>query len=181
MTASITAVSRSSRHRFGKRNELSIRLVAGSGVEGDAHAGETIQHRFSAQKHRRQPNLRQVHLMHEEFLDELRSAGFDVWPGALGDNITTRGIDLLALPQGTLLRLGKEVVLRLTGLRAPCRQLNKFAAGLASAVMSPPDLSRQQKSRAGVMAVVVNGGEIKPGDNVAVDLPAGAALPLKPV
>jgi len=118
-------------------------------------------------------------LIHQEFLDELRSAGFDVWPGALGENITTRGLDLPALPQGTLLYLGNGAVLRLTGLRAPCRQMDKFAAGLVSAVISPPDRSRKRTSRAGVMAVVIAGGDIKPGDEITVELPPGDALPLK--
>jgi len=177
--AFITHVSRSSRHGFSKDNELSIRLVAGSGVVGDAHAGSTVQHRYGAGKNREQVNLRQVHLIHQEFLNELRSAGFDVWPGALGENITTRGLDLPALPQGTLLHLGNGAVLRLTGLRAPCRQMDKFAAGLVSAVMSPPDRSRKRTSRAGVMAVVIAGGDIKPGDEITIELPPGDALPLK--
>jgi MOSC domain-containing protein YiiM len=114
-------------------------------------------------------------------LRELRSLGFEVGPGALGDNITTRGINLIALPESSLLHIGEAVVLRLTGLRAPCRQMDKFASGLVAAVIAPPDKSGKRKSRAGVMAVVIVGGEIKSGDRVRVEVPADESRPLKNV
>jgi MOSC domain-containing protein YiiM len=176
--AVVVAVSRCLRHHFSKANELSIRLVAGSGVEGDAHAGVTVQHRYSARKSggRDQKNIRQVHLMHEELLHDLRQDRFDVWPGALGENITTRGIDLLCLPEGSLLRMGADAIVKLTGLRTPCRQMDKFAAGLSRAVFAA-GVSKQ--SRAGVMAVVLLGGDIKPGDRIEAELPVGMARPLR--
>src|SRR5712672_2560386 len=130
MAAIVTAVSRSKRHTFSKPNELTIRLVAGLGVEGDAHLGEKVQHRSHIRKNPDAPNLRQVHLMHEELFDELRAAGFNVQPGAIGENVTTRGLDLLALPTGTSLRLGAEAVIEVTGVRNPCRQIDAFQAGL---------------------------------------------------
>src|SRR5512134_1709343 len=105
MTAIVLAVHRSRTHSFSKPTALSIRLIAGIGVEGDAHAGETVKHRSRVARDPTQPNLRQVHLIHAELHDELRAAGFNVGPGDMGENITTRGLDLLALPTGALLRI----------------------------------------------------------------------------
>src|SRR5215470_18252332 len=136
MSAIVIAVSRSRRHTFSKPNELMIRLVAGLGIEGDAHMGEKVKHRYHAAKNPDAPNLRQVHLMHEELFDELRASGFNVEPGAIGENVTTRGIDLLALPKRTRLRLGPEAVIEITGLRNPCRQIEAFQRGLTAAVLS---------------------------------------------
>src|SRR5438034_1311819 len=122
MSAVVTAVSRSPRHGFSKANQLVIRLLAGHGVEGDAHAGATVKHRSRVARDPTQPNLRQVHLIAEELHEELRSHGFDVHPGAMGENITTRGLDLLVLPAGARLRLGATAVVEITGLRNPCVQ-----------------------------------------------------------
>src|ERR1700733_1384861 len=129
MSATVTAVSRSGSHSFSKFNEPSIRLVAGLGVEGDAHLGLKTQHLYQMRKNPDTPNLRQVHLIHEELFHELKTAGFDVVPGAIGENVTTRGLDLLQLPRGTRLRLGAQALIELTGLRNPCRQIEAFATG----------------------------------------------------
>jgi MOSC domain-containing protein YiiM len=180
MVGIVTAVSRSKDHTFSKCNEPTIRLVAGLGVEGDAHMGEKVKHRYHIlKKGPDTPNLRQVHLINEELFEELRAAGFNVQPGAIGENVTTRGIDLLALPVLTRLRLGNEAVVQITGLRNPCRQ-EAFQQGLLSAVIGR-DSEGNLIRKAGVMAIVVAGGEITPGDAVSVILPQGEQRPLLPV
>src|SRR5690606_1734066 len=126
----VVAVSRSASHSFHKANVSSIRVVEGLGVEGDAHFGKTVQHIFLIKKDPLQKNLRQVHLMHAELFDELRSKGFEVGPGRLGENVTTSGVDILKLPLGTKLHLGNEAVVELTGVRNPCRQIEGFQEGL---------------------------------------------------
>jgi len=180
MSAIVTAVSRSEGHTFSKPNESMIRLVAGFGVEGDAHMGERVKHRYHVLKNPDAPNLRQVHLVHEELFDELREGGFPVWPVAIGENVTTRGIDLLALPRGARLRLGAEAVIEVTGLRNPCRQIDAFAPGLTTAVLGR-DAAGRLVRKAGVMAIVIKGGDVKAGDVIAVELPAGEQRPLVPV
>jgi MOSC domain-containing protein YiiM len=175
--AIVTVVSRSKGHTFSKSNELMIRLVAGLGVEGDAHLGEKVKHRYAVRKNPDAPNLRQVHLMQEELFDELRASGFTVGPGAIGENITTRGINLLALPTGTRLQLGAEAVIEVTGLRNPCRQIEAFQQGLLMAVLGR-DAEGYPIRKAGVMAIVIKGGDVKAGDMIAVDLPAGEQHPL---
>jgi MOSC domain-containing protein YiiM len=180
MPAIVTAVSRSKSHTFGKRNELMIRLVAGLGVEGDAHMGEKVKHRYHAAKNPDAPNLRQVHLMNEELFDELRAGGFNIGPGAIGENVTTRGIDLLALPKGARLRLGPEAVIEITGLRNPCRQIDAFQRGLTAAVLGR-DSEGHLVRKSGVMAIVITGGDVKAGDVISVDLPAGEQCALQPV
>lgn len=174
----MTAVSRDRTHRFSKPNESSIRLVAGIGVEGDAHAGATVQHRSRAAKTPELPNLRQVHLIHSELHAELRAKGFVVGAGDMGENVTTAGVDLLALPEGTRLRLGETAVVEVTGLRNPCVQLDRFQAGLMAAVLDRgPDGELVRK--AGVMAVVLAGGEVRPGDAVSVLPPPPPHRPLR--
>jgi MOSC domain-containing protein YiiM len=180
MAAIVTAVSRSKRHTFSKPNELMIRLVAGLGVEGDAHMGKTVKHRHHALQNPAAPNLRQVHLMHEELFDELRAHGFDLQPGAIGENVTTRGVDLLALPKGALLRIGSEAVIEVTGLRNPCRQIDAFQPGLTTAVLGRNSEGHLIR-KAGVMAIVINSGDVRAGDKIAMDLPAGEQRPLLPV
>lgn len=173
----MTAVSRDRAHRFSKPNEPSIRLVAGIGVEGDAHAGATVQHRSRAAKTPELPNLRQVHLIHSELHAELRGKGFVVGAGDMGENVTTAGVDLLALPEGTRLGLGETAVVEVTGLRNPCVQLDRFHAGLMAAVLDRgPDGELVRK--AGVMAVVIAGGEVRPGDAVSVLPPPPPHRPL---
>src|SRR2546421_9345779 len=177
MPATVTAVNRSQGHTFSKSNELMIRLVAGLGVEGNAHLGEKVKHRYAVRKNPDAPNLRQVHLIHEELFDELRASGFNVGPGAIGENITTCGIALLALPTGTRLRLGAEAVVEVTGLRNPCRQIEAFQPGLLMAVLGR-DAEGHLIRKAGVMAIVIKGGNVKAGDMIAVELPAGEQRPL---
>ncbi|MES1151014.1 MAG: MOSC domain-containing protein, partial [Dongia sp.] len=159
MKGSVVAVSRSKSHRFSKSTEMSISLLEGQGVEGDAHSGETVKHRSRVRVDPTQPNLRQVHLVHAELHDELKAAGFNVHPGDIGENITTRGIDLLALPTGTLLRIGRTAVIRITGLRNPCTQLDGFQQGLTAAVLDR-DAEGRVVRKAGIMSVVLEGGEV---------------------
>src|SRR4051812_43261588 len=161
----VVAVCRDSQHRFSKSVTDEITLLEGLGVEGDAHAGVTVKHRSRVAKDPSQPNLRQVHLIHSELHDELRARGFDVGPGELGENVTTRGVPLLELPTGTRLHLGAEAIVELTGLRNPCVQLNGRTPGLMDAVLDrAPDGSLVRK--AGVMAIVVRGGDVRPGDEL---------------
>ncbi|KQR44797.1 molybdenum cofactor biosysynthesis protein [Frigoribacterium sp. Leaf164] len=178
--ASVVSVSRDSAHRFSKPVVDEITLVAGLGVEGDAHSGTTVQHRSRVRRDPSQPNLRQVHLMHEEVLEEARSAGLDVSPGEMGENVTTRGVDLLGLPTGTRLRLGAEAVVEVTGLRNPCTQIEGFEPGLLKQMVGR-GRDGQVERRAGVMSVVLVGGTVRAGDEVVVELPAGEPLPLQPV
>jgi MOSC domain-containing protein YiiM len=176
----VVAVSRNPRHALVKSPSLSIRLIAGLGVEGDAHAGVTVQHRSRWARDRTAPNLRQVHLIHAELFDDLRAASFDVGPGQMGENVITRGVDLLSLPTATRLRLGGEAVVVLTGLRNPCIQLERLHKGLMQATLGrAADGSLVRK--AGVMAIVEIGGEVMAGDMVAVELPAGKLRSLLPV
>ena len=176
----VESVNASPRHTLRKPGHLSIRLVEGHGVEGDAHAGATVKHRSRVRRDPAQPNLRQVHLIHAELHEELAQRGFTVAAGEMGENITTRGIDLLGLPTGTRLRLGDDAVVEVTGLRNPCVQLEKLQTGLMAAVLDR-DAEGNLVRKAGVMAVVVAGGEIRPGDPIAVELPAPPHRPLAPV
>ncbi len=146
-------------------------LVVGVGVDNDAHAGVTVQHRSRVRADPTQPNLRQVHLIHAELYDELRDRGFDVAPGEMGENITTRGLDLLALPRGTRLYLGVHAIVEVTGLRNPCYQLDDFQPGLMKAVLDRDEQGRPIR-KAGIMGVVVAGGPVRPHDRVGVELPA---------
>ncbi|WP_269713340.1 MOSC domain-containing protein [Caulobacter sp. NIBR2454] len=170
----------SPRHRFSKAPAMMIRLIAGIGVEGDAHAGLKVQHRSRARFNPTLPNLRQVHLIQAELLDELNEQGFSIGPGDIGENVTTRGLDLLALPTGTILRLGEEAELELTGLRNPCIQMDRFQDGLMAATLGHDEQGGLIR-KAGVMAIVLNGGVVTPGDPVAATHPAAPHRPLKPV
>jgi MOSC domain-containing protein YiiM len=180
MAARVVAVHRSSSHSFSKFAEDAIQLVEGLGVEGDAHAGSTVKHRSRVRRDPTQPNLRQVHLLHAELFDELMARGFAVWPGEMGENVTTRGIDLLGLPTGTVLQFGEGAQVELTGLRNPCSQIDKFQPGLMQAVLDR-DASGALVRKSGVMAVVRRGGEVRADDAIEVILPAGEARPLEPV
>lgn len=177
MIPTVLAVSLSATHSMHKPTRAQIHLRTGLGVEGDAHAGVTVQHRS---RDPQLPNLRQVHLIHAELHDELRSRGFDVTPGAMGENITTRGLDLLALPRGTRLRLGEHAVVEITGLRNPCRQLDGIAPGLMAAVLDRDDAG-QLIRKAGIMAVVLTDGTVSPGDPIVVELPPPPHHRLEPV
>ncbi len=170
----VTAVSTSLSHSMAKPNALSITLVAGVGVAGDAHAGATVKHRSRVKKDPTQANLRQVHLIHSELHDALRHQGFDLAPGEMGENVTTSGLDLLGLPVGTKLRLGEEAVVEVTGLRNPCVQLDRLRPGLMGACLERVESEEGGEALrrlAGVMAVVVVAGEIRAGDPIIVDLP----------
>jgi MOSC domain-containing protein YiiM len=180
MSAKILAVHLSPTHSFSKQTVNSVQLVAGVGVDGDAHSGTTVKHRSWVARDPSQPNLRQVHLVHAELLEELQSQGHPVEPGSIGENFTTRGIDLLALPQGAKLHLGGEAVVVVTGLRNPCAQLDNFSTGLTSAVLDRAT-DGQLIRKAGVMGVVETSGDVMPGDPITVVLPPGPQIPLKPV
>lgn len=175
--AGVVAVSLSPTHTFSKPNAEVIRLLTGIGVEGDAHLGVTVKHRSRVARDPSQPNLRQVHLIHAELHDEVRAAGFDVRPGELGENVTTRGVDLLALPVGALLRLGEDAVVELTGLRIPCSQIDDFQDGLLRQVVGR-DADGNVVRKAGLMGVVRAGGEVRPGDRIRVELPQPPRRPL---
>jgi MOSC domain-containing protein YiiM len=180
MAGVIVAVSSKGSHAFSKDVVPRIRLVAGRGVEGDAHCGDTVKHRSRVRRDPSQPNLRQVHLIHSELHDELRAAGFEVAPGQMGENMTTRGVALLALPTGTRLCLGGDAVVEVTGLRNPCVQLDRFRPGLMAAVLDR-DGAGELVRKAGVMGVVLAGGDVRPGDPVVVELPGMPHMRLEPV
>ena len=180
MPATVLAVSRHGSHRFSKEPAARIRLLEGLGVEGDAHLGVTVQHRSRVARDPAQPNLRQVHLLHAELLDELRAAGFEIRPGDVGENITTSGLDLLGLPTGTRLHLGRGAIVEITGLRNPCRQLDEFQPGLMAATLDR-DGDGNLIRKAGVMAVVSGAGEVWPGAPITIELPALPYRPLQPV
>ena len=177
--AEVLAVAARKGHGVGKTAQLSIRLVAGQGVAGDAHCGERVKHRSRARFNPTLPNLRQVHLIHAELLEELAGQGFEIAPGQMGENITTAGIDLLSLPLDTHLRIGNAVI-ELTGLRNPCIQLERMRPGLMAACLDRY-VDGALVRKAGVMGIVVHGGDVKPGDTILVELPDNAHVPLKPV
>jgi MOSC domain-containing protein YiiM len=177
----VLAVHRSSSHSFSKyRDDEGITLVEGLGVAGDAHAGATVKHRSRVRRDPSAPNLRQVHLLHAELFDALLEEGHAVFPGDLGENVTTQGVDLLALPTGTVLHLGKEAQVELTGLRNPCSQIDHFQPGLAAKVLDR-DANGRVVRKAGVMAVVRRGGRVSAGDTIVVRLPQGPHSALEPV
>jgi len=181
MAGRVTAVSSNGTYAFSKPNRASVTLLAGLGVEGDVHAGETIRHQFRMTYEPDLPNLRQVHLMHEELFDELALKGFDVSAGRLGENITTRGVDLLGLPTGALLHLGEQAVLEVTGLRNPCSKINDFHKGLLGEVFALDPVSGEFVFKCGVMAVVRRGGTVRPGDSIRIELPPLPHRPLERV
>ena len=166
----VVAVARDGGHRFSKPVCPSIRLLEGLGVEGDAHLGRTVQHRSRVARDPTQANLRQVHLIHAELFDELRAAGFELAPGLIGENITTRGIDLLGLPRGARLHVGQTAIVEVTGLRDPCRQLNDYRPGLMTAVLGRDEQGNLIR-KAGIMGIVLADGEIRAGDAIWAELP----------
>ncbi len=173
----VVSVSESPVHGFSKETRPSIRLLAGLGVEGDAHQGVTVKHRSRVAVDPTQPNLRQVHLIHAELFDELARAGFAIGPGAIGENVTTAGIDLLGLPRGTQLRLGPDALIEVTGLRNPCIQLDSYRQGLTAALLGR-DAEGRLVRKAGIMAIVLEGGLVQAGDGIAVTLPPEPHQPL---
>jgi hypothetical protein len=180
MAGLVTAVSRSATHTLKRLNTDCIRLVTGLGVEGDAHAGITVKHRSRLARFADAPNLRQVHLIHAELHDELSRKGIAVSAGKMGENITTRGVDLLGLPTGTRLHLGEAAVVEVTGLRNPCAQLDRIHPGLMGATLDRDEHDGLIR-KAGIMAVVIADGQVRPGDAIRVELPALPHKPLAPV
>jgi len=180
MDGVVVAVSQSQQHMFSKSNKEKIVLLAGLGVDGDVHMGETVMHRSRVKRDPSQPNLRQVHLMHAELHDELNTNGFNVSAGQMGENITTRGVNLLALPTGTRLYLGSEAIVEITGLRNPCYQLDDFQEGLMKACVYKAQNGNIVR-KAGVMSIVLAGGEVHVGDAIRVELPSEPHQPLQPV
>jgi len=176
----VVAVSLRAGHHFSKTPALSIRLLEGLGVEGDAHMGATVRHRYKVRQDPSLPNLCQVHLIHAELFDELRDNGFVVRPGDLGENITTSGLDLLALPTGTRLHLGDSAVVAITGLRSPCVQIDKFQQGLMAATLDR-NADGKLLRKAGIMGIVIAGGEVRPADTIRVEWPDPPHRPLEPV
>lgn len=177
--ARVTAVHRDTDHRFSKEPVEQIELQAGLGVAGDAHRGVTVQHLSRVKANPAAPNLRQVHLIQEELFDWLEPKGFSVAPGQLGENVTTQGLDLLKLPRGTLLHIGEHAVVKMTGLRNPCAQIESFQPGLLKELVGYEDGTLVR--RAGVMGVVRAGGAIRPGEPIVVVLPQGPHEPLERV
>ena len=176
----VASLSRDDQHRFSKQVVSVLNFIAGEGIAGDAHRGEKVQHRSRVKANPDQPNLRQVHLIGAELLAQLQGQGFDVQPATLGENVLTSGIDLLALPTNTRLKLGDEVCLRVTGLRNPCAQLDNYQQGLTAAVLDR-DADGKLIRKAGVMAVVEQGGVVNLGDAIQLLLPPEPHQPLEPV
>jgi MOSC domain-containing protein YiiM len=176
-SGSVVAVSMSPEHRFSKQVRQCIRLLKGLGVEGDAHSGTTVKHRSRVRKDPTQPNLRQVHLLHRELIDELNLAGFCLAPGAIGENILTQGIQLLRLPRGSRLHIGATAIIEITGLRDPCRQLNDYRPSLMATVLDRDEQGNLIR-KAGIMGIVHSGGEVCAGDTIRVDLPEEPHQPL---
>ena len=180
MTAIVKTLSLSGDHTFSKTLRAEIRLVVGLGVEGDVHAGVTVKHRSRVARDSTQPNLRQVHLIHSELFTELWASGFDVHSGQMGENITTEGIDLLGLPRDTRLSIGTSAVVRVTGLRNPCKQLDDFMPGLMEAVLDR-DADGEFVRKSGIMTVVEASGPIKVGDPIRANIPPLPHRPLERV
>jgi MOSC domain-containing protein YiiM len=178
---SIVATSRAEKHGFSKSPQEQLRLIAGEGVEGDAHRGTTTQHLYLKRKDPTLPNLCQVHLIGRELLEELAAKGFALNPGELGENILTSGIELLTLPRGTLLYLGSEAIVEVTGLRTPCSQIDGHRVGLQHHLWGERDAKGKRARRAGIMSIVRTGGLIHPSDTIRVELPSQPHQPLGPV
>ncbi|WP_104205272.1 MOSC domain-containing protein [Billgrantia saliphila] len=178
--AKVVSVSRSSCHHFSKEPVDKIMLIEGEGVDGDAHKGKTVKHRSRVKKDPSQPNLRQIHIIHLELIEELQEAGFRVGPATMGENITTSGIDVLSLPTGTILSMGNEAKLEVTGLRNPCAQLDNYQQGLTAAVLGRDEEGNLVR-RAGIMCIVISSGVVRPGDQVKIQYPKEPHRPLLPV
>jgi MOSC domain-containing protein YiiM len=167
----VIAVSLSETHSFSKTNQPAIELIEDFGVDGDAHSGKTVKHRFLVNKDATKPNIRQVHLIHIELLDFLEEKGFTVHPGQLGENITTRGVDLLELPTDTILKIGEKAVVKITALRNPCKQIDEFQKGIFKEVLYKDEEGNLVR-KTGVMGVVLNSGMVRPGDTIQIELPS---------
>ena len=173
----VKSVSKSATHTFSKFKCDTILLIQGLGVEGDVHQGKNVKHRSRVAKDPSQPNLRQVHLIHAELFNDLKEKGFIIQDGQMGENITTEGIELLNLPKGTLLKIGETVKIEVTGLRNPCKQLDLLQKGLMNAVLER-DEDGNLIRKAGIMGIVIEGGEVKNGNKITVELPLEPYLKL---
>lgn len=180
MPSTVISLSLSGSHTFSKPTRQSIRLLKGLGVEGDAHCGRSVKHRSRVKADPTQPNLRQVHLIHSELLEKLRTKGFDLHPGDLGENILTQGIDLLSLPRNTILKIGSEAIVQVEGLRNPCHQIDSFSTGLLTEVIETTPEGKVIK-KVGIMGTVLEGGTINIGDKILVELPPEPHLVLERV
>jgi MOSC domain-containing protein YiiM len=180
LNARVLSVHSSSEYTFTKTDQTEITLLAGLGVEHDVHSGAQVKHRSRVAIDPTQPNLRQVHLMHQELFHECAELGFAVAPGQLGENITTVGVDLLNLPTGAVLKIGERALIAITGLRNPCKQINAFQDGLLGAMLGRDEQGNLIR-KAGVMSVVLAGGVVRPGDSIVVALPPEPHLPLEMV
>lgn len=176
----VVSLSKDEGHNFSKKTYESLCFLKGMGIEGDAHCGKTVKHRSRVKADPSQPNLRQVHLLHSELFVELRDKGFEIEAGTIGENVLTEGLELLSLPTNTVLKLGENVVLRVTGLRNPCAQLDNYQKGLTKAVLDK-DAEGNLIRKAGIMATVIKGGIVKLEDQITVELPEPPHLPLKRV
>ena len=176
--ANVFAVSKKESHEFSKEGQEEINLITMHGVEGDAHAGKYVKHRSRVKKDPNQLNIRQVHLMTSELLEEFQEAGYYIKPGDLGENITTVGIDLINLPKGTILKIGLEAEVEITGLREPCKQIEDFQDGLLKRVISKNN-SGKLDVKSGVMSIVIQGGTVRPGDKIKVVYPNQPHVELK--
>lgn len=176
----VVSVSARAGHAFSKDVLAEIELIAGLGVAGDAHCGATVKHRSRVAVDPTQPNLRQVHFIAGELLDELAAQGFTVRSGDLGENILTQGIDLLRLPRGAVIALGASARVEITGLRNPCAQIEAFQPGLLGAVLTR-DAEGGLIRKAGIMGIVLDGGPVRPGDPISISLPALPHHPLERV
>jgi MOSC domain-containing protein YiiM len=177
----ISAVSLALKHGFSKTPQPYLRLIAGEGVEGDAHRGVTTQHLYLKRKDPTQPNLCQVHLIASELLTELAEKGYALQPGELGENVLTTGLDLLTLPRGTLLHLGEEAIVEVTGLRTPCSQIDGHRSGLQQHLWGERDAGGKRTRRAGIMSIVLTGGTIHSNDTIRITLPPEPHVALGPV
>lgn len=117
-------------HRFSKSARESLVLLKGLGAGGDVHAGPFVRHRYLARLQPKMANLRQVHLIPSELFEALRVDGYALRAGDLGENILTAGLDLEALPLGTILKLGAQATIELTGLRTPCVLIDRSSPDL---------------------------------------------------
>ncbi len=180
MNPSVLSVSASPTHTMSNPVVESITLVEGLGVSDDAHNGTTVKHRSRVRRDPTQPNLRQVHLIHSELIEELRANGFVVESGTMGENVTTVGIDLLGLPRGARLKIGATAEIEITGLRNPCAQLDGLSEGLMQAVLDR-DSDGELIRKSGVFGVVLTGGEVRAGDEISIEKPNRQHVPLSPV
>ena len=141
--AQVIAVCISERKGEKKSDVGRCLLLDGLGLDGDAHAG--YQHR-------------QVSLLAEESIQKIREKGIDVGPGDFAENLTTSGIDLVSLPVGTQLAVGRRILLEISQIGKTCHSRCAIYRQVGDCVMP----------REGVFARVLQGGYVRKGDPIAV-------------